>query len=113
NDICNHLANTFANNSSNNHYSPRFQAYKATKEATPVSFRSQNHEYYNGTFSLEELNDALHHVRDSSPGPDGIHYSFVRNLPSGSLQLLLKLFNKLFEYGTFPTSWNQALVVPM
>ena len=44
------------------------------------------------SFSLEELQDALHRARDTSPGPDEIHYQLLKHIPDASLLLLLNIF---------------------
>ena len=112
-DICNTLALTISQNSSDNHYSVGFQRHKLKIESTALSFKSRNQEYYNIPFKFSELTDALHQTNDSSPGPDEIPYPFIKNLPPDSLHLLLKLYNKIWEGGVFPPLWQQAIVVPI
>ena len=41
------------------------------------------------TFHLEELQDAL---RDTSAGPNEVHYQLLKHLPDASLLLLLSIF---------------------
>ena len=53
--IANLLASTISNNSSSQHYSPKFQAIQKQKETKPVKFTSDNTEEYNQPFSLLEL----------------------------------------------------------
>ena len=58
-----------------------------------------------------ELKDALSKAHDSSPGPDGIHYQFLKYLPDSSLSVLLKTFNDIWESGNVPKSWKEATII--
>ena len=46
-------------------------------------------------------------------GPDEIHYEFLKQLPSCSLDFLLQAFNEVWVSGTFPPSWKQATIIPI
>ena len=61
---------------------------KQQKEKRNLKFSSDNSETYNQSFSLSELKDALSKAHDSSPGPDDIHYQFLKHLPDSSLSVL-------------------------
>jgi ribonuclease HI len=110
-DIANTLAATFSYNSSVNHYTHKFKQYKLTQEINQPNFKSDNNEPYNCTFSLKELQNAIHASSDSAPGPDDIHYQFLKHLPQPTLNMLLDVFNKLWVSGTFPDNWGQAIVI--
>ena len=64
-------------------------------------------------FSLSELKDALSKAHDSSPGPDDIHYQFLKHLADTSLSVLLKTFNDIWETGNVPKSWKEATIIPI
>ena len=113
NQISNTLADSFANNSSTQHYSPEFQRYKATAEKRAINFKSNNLEDYNIPFSMAELQDSLHKANNTTPGPDEVHYELLRHLPQPALELLLYIFNRIYSTGVFPSSWRQAIVVPL
>ena len=72
---------------------------KQQKEKRNLKFSSDNTELYNQSFSLSELKDALSKAVDSSPGPDDIHYQFLKHLHDSSLSVLLKTFNGIWETG--------------
>jgi ribonuclease HI len=112
-EICNILAKSFAHNSSNAHYSPTFQTHKQTLEAHNINFNSTNQEDYNLPFSLTELTSAITASRNSTPGPDDIHYQFLKKLPLPSLQLLLHIMNNNWTNHTFPATWQEAIVIPI
>ncbi|CAF4938878.1 unnamed protein product [Pieris macdunnoughi] len=64
-------------------------------------------------FSLEELNKALNGISDSSPGEDGIPYSFLINSSLGTKRYFLDLVNCFFDLGIIPESWNRQIVIPL
>lgn len=64
-------------------------------------------------FSFSELSSALDHLNDSSPGVDGIPYSFVKNCSDLSKRYLLSLFNNIYESGSIPDAWKQQIVIPL
>ena len=82
------------------------------KEKTPINFTSQNTESYNKPLTVEELEVALGESRDSTTGPDDIHYQLLKHLPSSCKGTLIELFNDIWEKGCFPPSWKEATVIP-
>ena len=112
NDISNTLADAFLKNSSFENYTQKFKNIKQ-KEKRNLKFSSDNSETYNQPFSLSELKDALSKAHDSSPGPDDIHYQFLKHLPDSSLSVLLKTFNDIWETGNVPKSWKEVTIIPI
>jgi len=112
-DIANTLARTFSVTSTDQSYSPQFLAIKTQREQHPLNFCSHNTEYYNLPFSKLELISALAATRDSSPGPDNIHYQMIKHLPECSLDLLLIVFNRIWENSTLPNTWKTSTVIPI
>ena len=94
-DISHTLADVFSKNSSSENYSQKFKNIKQQKEN--LKFSSDNSETYNKSFSISELRDALQKAHDSSPGPDDIHYQFLKHHPESSLSVLLKTFNDIWK----------------
>jgi ribonuclease HI len=111
--ISNTLADTFAKNSSTIHYSLKFQRFKAICEKKQINFTSNNLEYYNVPFSVRELQDALDGSHNTSPGYDEISYEMLKQLPPVGWELLLDIFNHIWQSGKFPSSWHQAIVIPL
>lgn len=57
-------------------------------------------EIMNSKFSMEELNRAIMSYKDkSSPGMDGIEYKMIKGLCQGMKEIMLILFNEVFERG--------------
>ena len=50
---------------------------------------------------------------NTAVGPDEIHYEFLKQLPSCSLDFLLQAFNEVWVSGKFPASWKQAIIIPI
>ncbi len=67
---------------------------------------------YNAPFSHSELSSALQSCRNTSKGPDGVHYQMLRHLPPPSLSFLLALFNRIWLTDDFPPPWREALILP-
>ena len=112
-DISNTLAKTFANNSSADHYSPIFNQHKTHAELEPLDFTSPIQYQYNKHFSLRELEKALSSSKNTSVGPDEIHYEILCNLPVLGHQILLSIFNVIWDNGSFPQSWRKAIIIPI
>ena len=112
-DIADLLANTFSKNSSSTNYSKPFQNIKKNAEKTKLNFKSNNLEDYNQPFSLSELTDCIMKSHNTAVGPDEIHYEFLKQLPSCSLDFLLQAFNEVWVSGKFPTTWKQATIIPI
>ena len=112
-DIADLLAKTFSKNSSSKNYSKTFQNIKRNAEKTKLNFKSNNLEDYNQPFSLSELTDCINKSHNTAVGPDEIHYEFLKQLPSCSLDFLLQAFNEVWVSGKFPTSWKQATIIPI
>ena len=70
-------------------------------------------ENYNLPFSITELKQALQKSNDSAAGPDEVHYNLLAHLHESVLSVLLKVNNSVWEFGTFPPSWREAVVVPI
>ncbi|RVE51902.1 hypothetical protein evm_003522 [Chilo suppressalis] len=64
-------------------------------------------------FNFNELQTALCGLKDSSPGVDGIPYSFLVNSTEKIKHYFLKVVNIFFEQGIIPESWNKQIVIPL
>ena len=104
---------TFAKNSSTDNYTEEFKKFKSAKEKSPINFASQNTESYNKPLTVEELEVVHGKSKDSTTGPDEIHYQLLKHLPSSCKGTLIELFNNMWEKGSFPPSWREATVIPI
>ena len=112
-EIINKLGSTFENNSSSANYSKEFQKVKKAAEEKPLDFTTKDNKFYNKKFRLRDLKRAIKKSKDTSPGPDSVHYKLLKNLPDETLKILLKIINRHWDSGTFPESWKKALLLPI
>ncbi|RUS68704.1 hypothetical protein EGW08_023534 [Elysia chlorotica] len=56
---------------------------------------------------------SLKRSNQSSAGPDGISYQFLTHLPDTCLEVLLNIFNSIWETGIIPPSWKEATIIPI
>ena len=64
-------------------------------------------------FSFAELHSVLSNLKDSTPGIDGIPYSFVTKSSNSAKLFLLDIMNKVFVTGVVPESWKHQIVIPI
>ena len=65
-------------------------------------------------FSTEEIEDLLMHLDiNKSPGPDGIHSRVLKETHAEIAKPLQLIFTKLLNEGKNPSSWKEAIVVPI
>lgn len=67
----------------------------------------------NAPFKLDEIKTVISYVRDSSPGLDGIPYSFITHLNDSSLSYFLNIINSIMFSGRIPPSWKTQEVIPI
>ena len=101
-DISNALGGNFQKNSSSSNYIQQFQDIKVKKERENLNFQSQNNEKYNIPFKLSGLKNVLDKSKDTTAGPDDIHYQIRKHLPSDALETLLNIINEIWRTGKFP-----------
>ncbi|GFS86618.1 probable RNA-directed DNA polymerase from transposon X-element [Trichonephila clavipes] len=94
-------------------YNYRFLEIKRQSERTPINFSTRSFFPYNCDFTITELQKALTQAHNTSPGPDGITYAMLRHLHPNSLANILFLFNRVWKEHCFPSSWREAIVIPI
>ena len=113
-EVVNKIAQTIADNSSNNKYPAGFiDAARQIFTITADSFHSTHDENYNAPFSLLELKTAIASSGNTSVGPDTLHYTFFRHLSDSSLTHILLTFNDLWEKHLFPESWKEGNIIAL
>ena len=112
-DIAGSIGRAISKSSSSTNYNPKFQSHKNKAEKNKINFISSKQERYNDPFLLEELKNCIRLLNSSTPGPDGVHNLLLSHLPQVSLELLLEIFNDLWDNGKFPDSWREAAVIPI
>lgn len=112
-DIADCLGRRFSYISGDNSCDPRFKDLRDRVEKEKIDFGTSEKMGYNKAFTPHELDHALDLSSDSSPGPDEVMYSMLKNLaPSGKV-LLLKLINRIYKEGKLPRRWKEAYIIPI
>ena len=111
--VANEIASAFSKNSSSDNYKKEFKIYKQISEKKQLNFNSSEDEVYNNDFTIDELQNAINELSDTAPGPDNIHNKIIQNLPKKSQNLLLNIYNHIWNTQTFPESWHSATVIPI
>ena len=92
---------------------PRFAIYKTHCERQQIRFFTSELLSYNQPFSMRELEWAISELRSVAEGPDFIHNDMLKVLPRSAKEVLLGIFNAVWESGEFPASWREAIIVPL
>jgi hypothetical protein len=89
------LARHFADVSSGRHYPDPLRATRAQHERQPMDFRTDHSLPYNDPITYLELYNALqYYKRNTSPGPDGIHYKMLRRMHPTAVTALVTHFHR-------------------
>lgn len=64
-------------------------------------------------FSMQELRLVLSSLKDSSPGPDGIPYSFLVNAGEKLLSYYLEMINLMLDTGFVPAAMKTQIIIPV
>nr|CDS35145.1 hypothetical protein HmN_000998300 [Hymenolepis microstoma] len=72
------------------------------------------HKVLTEPFSSHELNAAIKHLKcKKSPGEESIHPEFLLRMGPKAKEILLTLFNKIWETSLVPTQWKVVIVIPI
>ena len=102
--IANLIAENFAPMSFTKNYSNQFNSMRI-KEEKNIKFTSDNTECYNQPFTLTELQNSISKSNIPALGPDEIHYTLLKELPTISLKYLRGISGNIF------TLWKQATII--
>ena len=111
-DLANCLGRRFEFVSSKHNCDEAFNQYRQDNEHF-VDFSTTSVYGYNEKITRKEMDAALEAVTDTAPGPDGIHYSMLKNMSETGKLCLLEFLNKIFEHGELPKKWKLAYVIPI
>ena len=110
------LNSHFAQISSNENYSKEFLLKKdklIEQYSDILNDEKQFDISYNENFTLDELKKAIRSKSDTSPGKDRICYIFFRKMSEGTLNIIVKIINKMWEKSFIPESWKSTIIIPI
>jgi len=110
--IADRLSQAFSDVSDPSNLPRAFQAVRRAGERNEINFSSANDEQYNVLFTLPELEQAISD-KNTTPGPDGIHYLLIRHLPDTMKNYLLLILNKFWTTNHFPEGWSESTIIPI
>ena len=111
--VANEIGRAFYERCGSSSSAPSFLRHKLRCEAVPVDFSTSEQFSYNQPFSKAELRSAVNGLRSVSEGPDRVNNDMLMHLPECAMDILLAIFNRLWESGEFPAVWREAVVVPL
>ncbi|GFY14771.1 probable RNA-directed DNA polymerase from transposon BS [Trichonephila clavipes] len=85
---------------------------KQNNDSIPNISIPDNSQDINKPFSLKELEIAISHQKNSSPGHDKISLQSINHLPIKAINLLLKSFNDSLSSSQIPKDWTHAIILP-
>ena len=92
---------------------PIFIRHKRASERFRVDFSCSDSPAFNDLFTFDELERAVKRLRSTAAGPDFIHNDMLKHLSIQSLHSLLSFYNHIWTSHEFPTSWADAVVLPI
>ena len=104
------LADHYEAVSSNNSYNLNFQRKRLGLERT-LDFKTNQNLPYNSPITILELKRMLSLSSPSAAGEDTITYNMIKKSHFTCQNFLLKLMNKIFNSGEFPTQWLTSVVL--
>lgn len=120
-DICNEIAQSFANNSSDSNYHQNFIINKRNQinsrtNQDKIQDPPNELEYLNSLnqkLSKDEIVHVLSKAGNTSPGPDDIPNDLLKNLPQSGIDYLTDLYNLIWTQHVIPNLWREAIVCPI
>jgi len=91
--------------------SEAFTRYRRREEGRRLNMDG-NGGVYNDNITMKELQSALSSSAESSPGHDDITYSMIKRSHPTLIELILQLFNFIFNRRVFPKSWLISIIIP-
>lgn len=112
-EVAEMLARHYVQVSSSDNYDEDFRRFKQAIENSEALDFSDDSCSFNVPFTMEELKESLRCSKDSTSGPDQVHYQMLRHLPDEWLSKLLDIYNEIWSSGRLPDSWKISLILPI
>ncbi|GFU09955.1 probable RNA-directed DNA polymerase from transposon BS [Trichonephila clavipes] len=86
--------------------------YAKQNDSIPNISIPDNSQDINKLFSLKELEIAISHQKNSSPGHDKISLQTINHRPIKTINILLKCLNDSWSSSQIPKDWTHAIILP-
>lgn len=107
------MADYFEANSSDQHYNPTFIEYKNRCEQEYLRIEN-NLSPINEPFTLRELTPCIKELKNNRcPGPDTITFEMIKHLPIETIEVLLNIYNYIWQNHIYPEQWKKVITVPI
>ena len=60
-----------------------------------------------------EFKRAIIRAGQTTPGRDGVCYKMLAHMTEDTLEIILRLFNLIWDSGQLPLVWKEAIIVPV
>ncbi|GBO17592.1 hypothetical protein AVEN_188369-1 [Araneus ventricosus] len=100
-------------NTQANLFASHYEQNPIEQNPIPFDLSSNEENYYNKPFSVDEFEYVLQKTPNTSPGRDGITANFIKNLPIGFKSTLLSIYNEIWSTGEIPSEWHIAKILPI
>jgi len=60
---------------------------------------------------MRELLDSLKKAHDSAVGPDDIHYQTLKQMHEQTLEVLLDIYNEMWNGDDFASQWSEVAII--
>lgn len=67
----------------------------------------------NTPITVEEVRASIRSLKNTSPGPDGVHACMLKNLNHQHCEALTFFYNRIWQEHDFPTAWQEAYILPI
>lgn len=106
-------SNSISNMEWYNHF--RTLLFDPTKEPIVINDTDVEEDgFLNAEFNVDEILQAISKLgKNKSPGNDGLSTEFYTYTKNEITPILCCLFNKIFQFGSFPISWGESIICPI
>lgn len=77
-----------------------------------ITSEVRQNDLFDKPFTMDEFNGTIS-KKDTSPGRDFIRYSILASLPVIAKEVLLEIYNSIYQTGVVPDTWRDFEVVPI
>ena len=109
--VANKFADHYSEISSVGNYSQHFQTIRQNELRQRLDFTTAEEHYYNTDFTETEFNYTLKNCSQSAPGDDGITYRLISRSHPTAHQLLLNIYNKIWNIQQYPAPLRHANIL--